>query len=85
MPLNEPQKAALLTFVSSDAFRAAEAEVGRLMESSLSGMLAPEAAIQMAMEKGSRLTFRFLRELAMPTPQRDPVKLSGGLTRNSRP
>lgn len=68
MALNQAQQAELRKILESDLFKTAKEEVLRMTDGSIDKLLAPEAAIKMAIEKGVRNAFRILHLLAEHTP-----------------
>lgn len=61
MALNQAQQIELGQMLDSEVFKAAQAEVLKMSDGSVDSLLAPEAAIKMAIEKGVRNAFRLLR------------------------
>jgi len=82
MALNPVQQAALLEILDSVVFRRATEEVITLAEIDISQMLAPESAVAMACEKGTRNAFRLLRRLTIPVAPVAPLLMSSSLRRN---
>lgn len=72
--MNTEQQAELAKLISTDLFKKAREEVLRISESSVAGIPAPEATIQMAVEKGVRRAFNLLERITKPAPdQRQPT------------
>ncbi len=81
MPLNEEQQQALSAILDSDLFKRAKEEVLAEANYDVSSLLAPEAGIAMAQEKGVRRAFIILANLCRPIAQRSPVQPRSTLTR----
>ena len=74
MALNQAQQLELQNILESPTFKAAQAEVLQMSDGSLGDLLAPEAAIKMAIEKGVRNAFRLLHVVAKPIQYDEPLK-----------
>ena len=74
MALNQQQQLELQQILDSDTFKRATEEVLRMTDGAIGDLLAPEAAIKMAIEKGVRNAFRVLRNIAQPAPEHLPVQ-----------
>jgi hypothetical protein len=83
MPLNEDQQVELLRIVDSDLFKRAVEEVLDQCSYDVSRLLAPEAGIAMAQEKGMRVFVRTLRRICIPVQPPVPPALRNQLTRAS--
>lgn len=66
MALNEDQQVELLRILDSDLFKKACEEALDACSYDISLLLAPEAGIAMAQEKGMRVFLRVLRRLTAP-------------------
>lgn len=73
MPLNQAQQLELQRMLDSDVFKAAKEEVLRMTDGSLKDLLAPEAAIKMALEKGTRHAFTLLQKISVPIQFEEPL------------
>jgi hypothetical protein len=74
MALNQAQQLALQQILESDTFKAAKDEVLRMTDGTLKDLMAPEAAIQMAIEKGVRNAFRLLHKISIPDAKQEPLQ-----------
>jgi hypothetical protein len=72
--LNQAQQLELQKILDSDLFKAAQAEVLRMTDGPVDSLLAPEAGIKMALEKGVRNAFRLLRVISLPQANHEPLK-----------
>lgn len=79
--LNEEQQIELAAILANPTYIKASEEALLLIEGDTSRFLAPEANIQLAIEKGSRMFGRVMKRLTVPArPQQQPA-LKNTLTR----
>ncbi len=75
--LHQAQQLELQQMLDSPTFKAAQEEVLRMADGSIESLLAPEAGIKMALEKGARNAFRLLRIVANPQASPTPPRARG--------
>lgn len=79
MALNDQQRQELSKILDSDLFRKAKDEVLKLADGPVYELLAPEQAMALAIQKGTRDTFRLLHKICEKPMVPTKPKLSSSL------